>query len=194
MEITGKYLIKYFLILFACTYFVYLIPSSWIEQLTAESAYLVLKFFGHIASWSLEDGVTYLVLNGQYYVNVIIIRECTALNVLGIMMGLILPLNADILRKIVGIVFSGVTLFLLNIPRIALTLYLTAYDVPPFTFISNRSIETFHYPISFIFGVLGVAFVTLILSRWIIPELGETLIAIIDFIPNKIFKKVNIVF
>ncbi|MBM3291745.1 hypothetical protein FJY84_03610 [Candidatus Bathyarchaeota archaeon] len=105
------------------------------------------------------------------------------------MMGLIIPLNANISKKIFGIIFSGTTLFLLNIPRIVLTLFLTAYDVPPFTFISNRSLETYHYPISFIFGVFGVALVTLILSRWIIPELADTLIAIIDFIPKKFFKK-----
>jgi len=189
VEISSKYFIKFFLTLFICTYIVYLIPSSWIEQLTAISAAYIFKLFNHQVSWSIEQGITYLTLNGQYYVNVMIIRECTALNVLGIMMGLIIPLNANISKKIFGIIFSGTTLFLLNIPRIVLTLFLTAYDVPPFTFISNRSLETYHYPISFIFGVFGVALVTLILSRWIIPELADTLIAIIDFIPKKFFKK-----
>ncbi|MBN1683582.1 hypothetical protein JW865_08540 [Candidatus Bathyarchaeota archaeon] len=119
-------------------------------------------------------------------VSVIIIRECTALNVIGIMIGLILPLKVGLYQKTKGMVFSVVTLFLLNIPRIVLTLYLTAYDVAPFTLLDNRNLETFHYPISFLFGVIGVIFVTLSLNRWIIPELGETLIDFVNYFQIKL--------
>jgi hypothetical protein len=70
-------------------------------------------------------------------------------------------------------------LFVMNVSRIILTVYLTGFSVPPFSwFLNNPSIEVFHYPISFAYGVIGVALLILILNMWKLPELGNTLLGI----------------
>jgi hypothetical protein len=57
-----------------------------------------------------------------------------------------------------------------------MTMLLTAYDVPPFTWMfTNPTVETYHYPLSFIFGVFGVALLVILIDRLMLPELGETL-------------------
>lgn len=158
----------------------YWVPSGYIEALTAQASSWALAVLGHAASWEQLGGQTTLTLIGQHAVTVSIIRECTALNVLGVMAGLILPLRASWVKRLTGIAISGVLLFSLNIPRIALTVYLTAYDTWPFTLVAARSLETYHYPISFAFGVVGVAITVLAVSRWSTPELGDTLLGFVD--------------
>ena len=167
----------------------YVVPSSWMEALTAQAATAALAIFGHSASWAQGDGFTTLTLIGQHPVTVSIIRECTALNVLGVMAGLILPLKSSSLRRAAGVTFSGLLLFALNIPRIALTVYLTAFDTWPFTLIADRGLETYHYPISFAFGVVGVAITVLAVSRWTTPELGDTLLGFVDRIEKMVKTK-----
>jgi exosortase/archaeosortase family protein len=184
--INGPVLLRMAAIFAITTAFFYIIPSRIVEAATAASGAYALKLFGHNASWWVENGVTYLKLEGGNTVLVSIIRECTALNVFGIITGLILPIAAPFWRRIVASLSAGAALFIMNIPRIALTVYLTAYDTWPFTLLPSLSLETYHYPISFSFGVIGVALVVLGLTRWIIPELGDTLIGIVDWVNMKV--------
>ncbi len=156
------------------------VPSGSIEALTAQASSWTLAVLGHAASWEQLGGQTTLTLIGQHAVTVSIIRECTALNVFGVMAGLILPLRVGWVKRLAGVALSGALLFTLNIPRITLTVYLTAYDTWPFTLMAARSLETYHYPISFAFGVLGVALTVLAVSRWTTPELGDTLLGFVD--------------
>ncbi len=158
----------------------YLVPSGFVEALTAETSAWALSAFGLAASWGQLGGETTLTLAGQRIVNVSIVRECTALNVLGVMAGLILPLRAGWTKRLAGVALSAALLFTLNIPRIALTVYLTAYDTWPFTLIVGRSLETYHYPISFIFGVVGVVLTILMVAKWTTPELEKTLLGVVD--------------
>jgi len=113
-------------------------------------------------------------------VTVAIIRECTAINVFSVILGLVLPLKGGtVLRKIASVVLSGVLLFIMNVSRIMLTVYLTGFSTPPFSwFFADPTIELYHYPISFAYGVIGVALLILILNRYTLPELGDTLVAI----------------
>jgi exosortase/archaeosortase family protein len=156
------------------------IPSGAVEAATAQTSTWFLSLLGQAATWEQVNGYTTLTLTGQHAVTVTIIRECTALNVLGVMAGLILPLQASWVRRAKGITVAGLLLFALNIPRIALTIYLTAYDTWPFTLITDRSLDTYHYPISFAFGVIGVAVTILAVSRLTTPELEKTLLGIVD--------------
>jgi exosortase/archaeosortase family protein len=178
--LTTRYLLFYIAVFVATIWVFNNVPSDWIEALTAQTATWALNIAGHAASWQQADGYTTLTLLGQHFVTVSIIRECTALNVLGVMAGLILPLKASPLKRAFGIALSSFLLFILNIPRIALTVYLTAYDTWPFTLIANRGLETYHYPISFAFGVIGVAITVLAVSRWATPELADTLLGVVD--------------
>ncbi|MCX6643299.1 MAG: hypothetical protein NTV15_07910 [Candidatus Bathyarchaeota archaeon] len=188
--IDGPVLFRMAVIFTVTTAFFYLIPSGLVEAATAASGASALRLFGHNTSWWVENGVTYLKLDGGNTVLVSIIRECTALNVFGIITGLILPIAAPLRRRIVASLSAGAALFILNIPRIALTVYLTAYDTWPFTMLPALSLETYHYPISFSFGVIGVALVVLGLNMWLIPELGDTLIGIVDWLDMKVRRSV----
>ena len=175
-----RYIILYVASFAAILLCFYIIPSGYMEALTAMTSTWALAVFGHAASWGQLGGQTTLTLIGQRVVTVAIVRECTALNVLGVMAGLILPLRTGWGKRLAGVALSGALLFTLNIPRIALTVYLTAYDTWPFTLIAGRSLETYHYPISFAFGVIGVAVTILMVVKWTTPELAETLLGIVD--------------
>jgi exosortase/archaeosortase family protein len=179
-EPTLRYITIYVVSFAAILFVFYLVPSGSVEALTAQTSSWALAVFGHSTSWDQLGGETALTLIGQRVVTVTIIRECTALNVLGVMAGLILPLRASWVKRLSGVALSGALLFILNIPRIALTLYLTAYDTWPFTLLAGRSLETYHYPISFAFGVVGVAVTILIVAKYTTPELEETLLGIVD--------------
>lgn len=156
------------------------VPSEGIEAFTAQTSAWALSLASINVDWGQTSGITTLTLFGQDTVTVSIVRECTALNVLGIMAGLILPLRASWIRRLKGISLAGLLLFALNIPRIALTVYLTAYDTWPFTLIAERTLETFHYPLSFAFGIIGTTITVLAVSRWTTPELSETLLGIME--------------
>lgn len=154
-----------------------LLPTGFLERITTETCSNTLSFLGYASNWGIYEGKAYLTLIGELKpVTVTIIRECTAINVFAVIVGLVLPLkNGSLARKMYSIVFSGCLLFILNVSRIILTVYLTVYNVSPFSwFFTNPTVEVYHYPISFIYGVIGVAMLILILNKWMLPELGNT--------------------
>jgi exosortase/archaeosortase family protein len=158
-----------------------LVPSAWFEGFTAQTMSQLLNALGFSSSHGFESGEAYLtLLGGARDVYVTIVRECTAIHVWGILLALVLPLRGGSwIRKATSLVYGGILVFLMNVSRIFLTVYLTAYDVPPFTwFFVNPTVETYHYPISFLYGVIGVAALILTISRWFLPELGEALISL----------------
>ena len=147
--------------------------------MTAAACSSVLSLLGFLSEWGLSGGDAFLTLIGEGGpVTVTIIRECTAINVFGVVSSLVIPLNnGRIQRKAYSLVFSGVFLFALNVSRIMLTVLLTGFTVPPFSwFFTNPTVETYHYPISFAYGVVGVALLVLMINEWILPELGDALL------------------
>ncbi|HIH88294.1 TPA: hypothetical protein HA344_03675 [Candidatus Bathyarchaeota archaeon] len=187
-RLTLRYVATYIAAFAIISWLFNFIPSEVVEALTAQTSAWALSLIGHAVDWSQSSGITTLTLFGQDTVTVSIIRECTALNVLGVMAGLILPLRASWAKRLKGISLAGLLLFALNIPRIALTVYLTAYDTWPFTLVAERTLETFHYPISFAFGIIGTAITVLAVSRWATPELSETLLGIMDGLAGSVKK------
>lgn len=171
------YVIGYAAIAWCFTY----VPSGWLEQLTAVACSNVFTFFGFLSEWGMGGGDAFLTLIGEAGpVTVTIIRECTALNVFGVVSSLVIPLRrGGTQRKIYSLVFSGIFLFTLNVSRIMLTVLLTGFNIPPFSwFFTNPTVETYHYPISFLYGVIGVAVLVLMINEWILPELGDTLLGL----------------
>lgn len=158
-----------------------LIPSQWLERLYAQLTSDLLSSTGLSSSWTMEGGQAHLTLAaGIRDVSTTIIRECTGIHVFAIFSGLILPLKGGLwLRKALSIVVSGSLLFIMNLSRLMLTVVLTAFDVPPFSWIfTNPTVETYHYPLSFAYGLLGVAVLVVITVKWTLPELGNTLLNI----------------
>jgi len=153
-------------------------PSLWAEVLTAQSSSAAMNALGLTSSYGVEGGVVTLSLvSGVRPVHVYIIRECSAIHVLGVILGLIVPLRgAQWTRKAEAIALGALLVYAMNIARIILTVVLTGYDVPPFTwFITSPTVETYHYPISFLFGVIGIAATILAVDRLVLPELGDFL-------------------
>ena len=154
-----------------------MVPSRWAEMLTAKSSSAIMNALGMVSSFGFEeDLVTLSLTSGVRPVNVYIIKECSAIHVLGVILGLMVPLNAPWSRKAVGVLLGSTLIFVMNVSRVILTLVLTGYDVPPFTwFITSPTVETYHYPISFIYGVIGIAATIIIVDRLVLPELGDFL-------------------
>ena len=166
-----------------------ILPSKWIELLTARLSSGALNLLGLKSDYGMNDIWVWMTLTGGARdVQVYIIRECTAFHVWGILMGLILPLQiTDWGRKLKAVVFGGVLVFLMNITRIMMTVYLTGYDIPPFSwFLTNPTVETYHYPVSFAYGVIGIAIVISLINAYILPELGDFLVELPEVIVDSI--------
>ena len=187
--ITGRYIVYYFAALVFFYELFMVLPSTWIEVLTARLSSDALNYLGLTSDYGIRSGWVWLTLTGGARdVQVYIIRECTAFHVWGILIGLIFPLQvSDWGRKVKAVVFGGVLVFLMNITRIMLTVYLTGYDVPPFSWwFTNPTVETYHYPVSFVYGVIGIAVVISLINAYILPELGDFLVELPDAIANNI--------
>ena len=69
-------------------------PSLWAELLTARTGSAVMSLVGLESGYGVTDGLVYLDLtSGVRPVHVYIIRECSAIHVLGVILGLIVPLK-----------------------------------------------------------------------------------------------------
>jgi exosortase/archaeosortase family protein len=184
--------VLFYVILFSALFFTFqLIPSGWFEFFTAQASSKILNLLGLESRYGVDNGLVFLTLEGGVRdVNVLIIRECTAIHVWGILIAMVVPLRADIVPKIKSIIFGVVLVLVMNFSRILLTLYLSGYDMPPFSFFfQNPSVETFHYPISFIYGVIGIIILIISIDRLFLPELGGFLIAVPEVLIHKIRNK-----
>jgi exosortase/archaeosortase len=93
-EITGRYIIYYFAALLFFYELFMIIPSTWIELLTAQLSSGLLNMLGLNSEYGINNEWVWMTLTGGVRdVKVYIIRECTAFHVWGILLGLIVPLQ-----------------------------------------------------------------------------------------------------
>lgn len=154
------------------------VPSLWAELLTAKTSSAAMGVCGLTSSYGVADGVVYLELaGGARHVHVYIIRECSAIHVFGVVMGLVVPLKyGGWGRKSAAVALGAAIVFALNVSRVVLTVVLTGYDIPPLSWwVINPTVETYHYPISFVYGVVGIAVTVALMDRLVLPELGDFL-------------------
>jgi exosortase/archaeosortase family protein len=162
------------------------VPSVGIEYITAWASSKLFQNFGLATNYGLSDGGFFLGLKGVRDIQVTIIRECTGVHIWGILVALILPLKkADFIKKFTGILLSTFLVFFINIIRIMVTVYLTAFNVPPFSwFFSSPTVSTYHYPISFITGLLGIVVIISVVDKFVLSELGDFLVSLPLFFIN----------
>jgi len=169
---------------FAAFYIVFqAAPSLWAELLTARTSSATMNVFGLESSYGVTNGLVYLDLtSGIRPVHVYIIRECSAIHVLGVILGLVVPLkHGSWARKTAAVALGAALVFVLNVSRVVLTVFLTGYNVPPLSWwVTNPTVETYHYPISFVYGVLGIAISVALIDRLALPELGDFLASLPD--------------
>jgi len=136
-------------------------PSLWAELLTARTSSAVMSLGGLESGCGVTGGLVYLDLtSGVRPVHVYIVRECSAIHVLGVIL-----------------------VFAMNVSRVVLTMVLTGYDVPPLSWwLTDPTVETYHYPVSFVYGVVGIAVTITLIDRLVLPELGDFLAGLPDII------------
>jgi len=178
---------------FAAFYIVFqAMPSLWAELLTARTSSTMINVFGLESGYGVTDGLVYLELtSGIRPVHVYIIRECSAIHVLGVILGLVVPLkHGGWARKAAAVALGATLVFALNVSRVILTVVLTGYDVPPLSWwVANPTVETYHYPVSFVYGVVGIAATVALIDRLVLPELGDFLAGLPDTLSRLIKTK-----
>jgi exosortase/archaeosortase family protein len=178
---------------FAAFYLVFQVaPSLWAELLTARISSTVMSLGGLESGYGVTGGLVYLDLtSGVRPVHVYIIRECSAIHVLGVILGLIVPLkHGGWARKAAAVALGAALVFAMNISRVVLTVVLTGYDVPPLSWwFTDPTVETYHYPISFVYGVVGIAVTIALIDRLVLPELGDFLARLPDALHGLVKKR-----
>jgi exosortase/archaeosortase family protein len=182
-----------YMAVFAAFYIVFqAMPSLWAELLTARTSSTMINVLGLESGYGVTDGLVYLELtSGIRLVHVYIIRECSAIHVLGVILGLVVPLkHGGWARKAAAVALGATLVFALNVSRIILTMVLTGYDVPPLSWwVTNPTVQTYHYPVSFVYGVVGIALTVALIDRLILPELGDFLASLPDTLSRLIKTK-----
>jgi exosortase/archaeosortase family protein len=153
-------------------------PSLWAELLTARTSSAAMSLVGMESGYGVIDGLVYLDLtSGVRPVHVYIVRECSAIHVLGVILGLVVPLkHGGWVRKATAVALGSTLVFGLNVSRVVLTVFLTGYDVPPLSWwVTNPTVETYHYSVSFVYGVVGIVITVFLIDHLVLPELGDFL-------------------
>lgn len=180
--LTPKTMVFYLLTFLLITVAFQQTPSGWLEVQTAMVSSTALRVLGFKSRWGVLKSEAFITLDGgARNVSVSIVRECTGIHVFAIFAGLVLPICGGLWRrKGASLVIAGIILFIMNISRVMMTILLTGFNVPPFAWIfTNPTVETYHYPLSLVYGLIGVALLVVVISRWMLPELGYTLISIV---------------
>ncbi|MBL7118918.1 archaeosortase/exosortase family protein [Candidatus Bathyarchaeota archaeon] len=141
------------------TLFLYYIPDYFLlEQLTAIFSSMVLNLVGVSLSYSSTS-------HEAFVGSIQVIRECTGVQVISVMAGLILPIRGSSWRrKIRVLLIVSVILFIMNFLRIALEIWLIYRRILPWSLA--------HYPLSLILGIAGVYTLVLVSDR-VFPEFGD---------------------
>ena len=183
----GEYTLRDLVVYAAAFVFFYAlflwVPSRWAELLTAQSSSAAMNALGMASSYGVEGNLVSLSLtSGVRPVHVYIIRECSAIHVLGVILGLVVPLKqGGWARKAAAVALGAALVFVMNVSRVVLTVVLTGYDVPPLSWwLTDPTVETYHYPISFVYGVVGIAVTITLIDRLVLPELGDFLAGLPD--------------
>lgn len=190
-----KFVIIYFFEVVLIAFLVNLLPSYWLEEITANVSSIIFSHLGLLSTW-FSDGINVYVQVGDSLKSVVIgiVRECTGIHVIAIFAGLVLPLREGTnKRKTLALVMASVIMSFLNITRVLLTIGLIFFDVFPFSVIFlNPTVETYHYPLSYLYGVFGVFLLIISIDRLVLPELGDTLVNVMlilrKFFSNLLFQ------
>ena len=156
-----KDLFVYLLAALGITVFVYYVPSYFLlEQLSAILSSMLLNMIGVPLAYSSSYGKAFV---GPIQV----VRECTGIQVIAVMAGLVLPIRrSNWIRKVKVLLIVSVILFVMNFLRIVLELWLVYREILPWSLA--------HYHLSLVLGIAGV-YTLVLVSDLFFPELGDQL-------------------
>jgi exosortase/archaeosortase family protein len=145
---------------------VYYIPNYWfLENLTAQHSALVMNMVGMKASVWYQGNDVFV---NQFDVQ----RMCTGVQVIAVFLGLIVALPRTAVRKkILAFAVIVVSVYLANIGRIVLEIWLLYSGVLPWSLA--------HYPTGLVLGVFAVAFLVVVADHFM-PAIGDMAVSVLD--------------
>ncbi|MEM3521975.1 MAG: exosortase/archaeosortase family protein [Candidatus Bathyarchaeia archaeon] len=149
----------YVLLATAISLSIYYLPDYYfLELITAQHSAMLLNLIGiQSKAWTIEK---------KAFLNEVqIVRDCTGIQVVAVFAGILLPLpKVSWKRKLLAIAIVAIFVYLANIARIALEIWLLYNGILPWSLA--------HYPLGIVLGVFSVAFLVIV-TNFFIPEIGE---------------------
>jgi exosortase/archaeosortase family protein len=144
----------------------YYLPNYFFyEQLTAEHSALLMGFIGIKATVWYQGNHVFL---NEFEIE----QMCTGVQVIAVFLGIIVALpKVAIKKRLIAFGLVAVTIYLANIGRIALEIWLLYNGILPWSLA--------HYPTGLILGVFAVTFLV-VLADHFIPEIGDLALSAFD--------------
>jgi exosortase/archaeosortase family protein len=159
-------LLRFLAITLAVALPVYYLPNYFLfEQLIAEHSAIVMGFVG-IKSIIWYQG------NSVFLNEFEIQRMCTGIQVIAVFLGIIVALpNTSIKKKALAFAIIAVSVYLANIGRIVLEIWLLYNGVLPWSLA--------HYPTGLILGIFAVAFLIVVADHFM-PAIGDMAFSLLE--------------
>jgi exosortase/archaeosortase family protein len=144
----------------------YYIPNYWfLENWTAQHSAVVMNMVG-IRATVWYQGTNVFV--NQFEVE----RMCTGVQVIGVFLGIIVALpRTAVKKKIIAFAIIAVSVYLANIGRIVLEIWLLYSGLLPWSLA--------HYPTGLILGIFSVAFLMVVADHFM-PAIGDMALSALD--------------
>jgi exosortase/archaeosortase family protein len=170
-QLRPRDVIQYVAIAAALSVAFYYLPDYFLlEKITADHSAAALNWIGIPAASLVRDGRAFV---NEFEIE----RMCTGVQVVAVFAGILLPLpRVAWKRKFVAIAGVAVLVYLANIGRIALEVFLLYKGVLPWYLA--------HYPTGLILGVFSVAFLVIAVDLFI-PEVGDYAIKAAETITSR---------
>jgi len=145
---------------------VYYLPNYFFfEKLTAEHSAILMELIGIKATVWYQDNQVFL---NQFEIQ----RMCTGVQVIAVFLGIIVAMpKVAIKKRLTALGIVAVTVYLANIGRIALEIWLLYSGILPWSLA--------HYPTGLVLGVFAVAFLIIVADHFI-PEIGDLAFSTFD--------------
>ncbi len=144
-------------------------------------AYYLIEIVASQSAWLLGLFTQPVYVKGDYIVyklaHIHIIFACTAVQSMVLFVGMILPLNVDLKRKIIGLLVTVTPVYLLNLVRNALITYLVGVKGGSFFSMAHNVIGKG--------GSLIALVIILFIVGKILPEIFDEIIALMDLPKRK---------
>jgi len=139
----------------------YYLPNYFfLEKATADSTAFLLNSLGMNIQTNVVDENVFLS-------DIKIVKDCTGVQVIAVFFGMIIPIpKARLHKKLLTLLIISTSLYFANVLRIALEFSLLYLHILPWS--------VAHYPLSLLFGVVGVLILVLVSDR-LLPEFGDFL-------------------
>jgi exosortase/archaeosortase family protein len=144
----------------------YYLPNYFFfEKLTAEHSAILMELIGIKATVWYQGNQVFL---NQFEIQ----RMCTGVQVIAVFLGVIIAMpKVAIKKRLTALGMVAVTVYLANIGRIALEIWLVYNGILPWSLA--------HYPTGLILGVFAVAFLIIVADHFI-PEIGDLAFSTFD--------------